>query len=208
MQPYLFKTTDFGKTWKSLAAKLPQDVYLHVVREDPKHKGLLYARHASAGVAFSTDDGATWQQLKLNLPTVAVHDLVVKDNDLVVGTNGRSIWIFDDLTPDSARIPPDRRLRRLFLSRAAGGSLPLGQAAPPRARRESAGGRRSLFPPERSRKATSPWKSSTPRGAEVATLSSKKEPEHLKRTTWTCPTNGATILPTEPGLHRVVWDPH
>jgi photosystem II stability/assembly factor-like uncharacterized protein len=96
--PYLFKTTDFGNTWHSLAAKLPQDQYLHAVREDPKSKGLLYAG-TELGLQFSTDDGATWKQLKLNFPTVAVHDLVVKNNDLVVGTHGRAIWILDDLTP-------------------------------------------------------------------------------------------------------------
>ncbi len=98
MKPYLYKTSDFGKTWKNLASALPQDVYLHAVREDPKKKGLLFVG-TERGVAFSANDGDTWEQLKLNLPTVAVHDLVVKDNDLVVGTNGRSIWILDDLTP-------------------------------------------------------------------------------------------------------------
>src|SRR5207302_6445230 len=72
--------------------------YLRAVREDPKRKGMLYAG-SERGVAFSSDDGATWRQLKLNLPTVAVHDLIVKNNDLVVGTHGRSIWILDDLTP-------------------------------------------------------------------------------------------------------------
>src|SRR5207244_9659302 len=89
---------DYGKTWTNLAEKLPVDVYLHAVREDPKRKGMLYVG-SERGVAFSTDDGATWQPLKLNLPTVAVHDLIVKNNDLVVGTHGRSIWILDDLTP-------------------------------------------------------------------------------------------------------------
>jgi photosystem II stability/assembly factor-like uncharacterized protein len=98
MKPYLFKTEDLGKNWKSLSAKLPQDIYLHAVREDPKKKGQLYAG-TERGVYFSTDDGGTWQELKLNLPAVPVHDLVVKDNDLVLGTHGRSIWIFDDLTP-------------------------------------------------------------------------------------------------------------
>src|SRR5260370_103383 len=98
MDPYLFKTSDYGKSWTNLADKLPVDVYLHAVREDPKRKGILYAG-SERGVAFSGDDGATWQQLKLNLPTVAVHDLIVKDNDLVVGTHGRSIWILDDVTP-------------------------------------------------------------------------------------------------------------
>jgi photosystem II stability/assembly factor-like uncharacterized protein len=97
--PYLFKTSDYGHTWKSLAGKLPQqDVYLHAIREDPKKRGMLYAG-TELGLAFSSDDGNTWKRLKLNFPTVAVHDLVVKNNDLVVGTHGRSIWILDDLTP-------------------------------------------------------------------------------------------------------------
>jgi photosystem II stability/assembly factor-like uncharacterized protein len=98
MHPYLYKTTDQGKTWTSLSAKLPPDVYLHAVREDPKRKGLLYVG-TEHGVSYSPDDGTTWHPLKLNLPTVAVHDLVVKNDDLVLGTHGRSIWILDDLTP-------------------------------------------------------------------------------------------------------------
>jgi hypothetical protein len=99
MHPYLFKTNDYGQTWTNLAAGLPKDVYLHVVREDPKRKGLLYAG-TELGIAFSSDEGASsWKQLKLNFPTVAVHDLIVKENDLVVGTHGRSVWILDDLTP-------------------------------------------------------------------------------------------------------------
>jgi photosystem II stability/assembly factor-like uncharacterized protein len=98
MRPYLYRTADFGKTWKNLATDLPQDIYLHAVREDPKREGLLYVG-TERGIVFSRDTGATWQPLKLNLPTVCVTDLVVKNNDLVVGTNGRSIWILDDLTP-------------------------------------------------------------------------------------------------------------
>ncbi|HKZ33570.1 MAG TPA: glycosyl hydrolase [Vicinamibacteria bacterium] len=97
-RPQLWKTADHGKTWKSLAAGLAKDVYLHAVREDPKAKGFLYAG-TERGVVFSPDDGVSWKELKLNLPTVAVHDLVVKDDDLVVGTHGRSIWILDDLSP-------------------------------------------------------------------------------------------------------------
>src|SRR5262249_30509296 len=97
-KPYLFKTSDGGKTWKSLTGKMPEDGFLNVVREDPKRRGMLYVG-TERGIVFSTDDGTTWERLKLNLPTVRVTDLVVKDDDLVVGTNGRSIWIFDDLTP-------------------------------------------------------------------------------------------------------------
>jgi photosystem II stability/assembly factor-like uncharacterized protein len=98
MKPYLWRTTDFGESWTSLAAKLPPDVYLHAVREDPLKRGQLYLG-TERGVMFTSDTGQTWRALKLNLPTVAVHDLVVKNHDLVVGTHGRSIWIFDDLTP-------------------------------------------------------------------------------------------------------------
>src|SRR6185436_19184621 len=96
MRPYLWKTTDLGRTWKRLDGGLPKDVYLHSVREDPAERGTLYLG-TERGVAFSTDDGATWRSLRLNLPTVAVHDLQVKDDRLVLGTHGRSAWILDDL---------------------------------------------------------------------------------------------------------------
>jgi photosystem II stability/assembly factor-like uncharacterized protein len=96
--PYLYKTADYGKSWKKLHGSLPDDVYLHAVREDPAKRGQLYLG-TERGVMFSTDDGATWKPLQLNLPTVAVHDLVVKGDDLVVGTHGRSVWILDDLQP-------------------------------------------------------------------------------------------------------------
>jgi photosystem II stability/assembly factor-like uncharacterized protein len=96
-RPLLYKTTDFGASWTSLSGKLPQDVYLHVVREDPQQKGTLYLG-TERGVSYSLDDGQNWRELRLNLPTCAVHDIKVKDNDLVLGTNGRSIWIFDNLT--------------------------------------------------------------------------------------------------------------
>jgi photosystem II stability/assembly factor-like uncharacterized protein len=97
-RPYLYKTADFGQTWTSLSSKLPQDAVLHVTREDPKHKDLLFAGN-DRGVFFSTDAGDNWQPLRLNLPTVPVHDLVVKHDDLVVGTHGRSLWVLDDITP-------------------------------------------------------------------------------------------------------------
>ena len=98
MHPFLYRTRDHGKRWTLLSGSMPQDVPLHVVREDPKKKGLLYVG-TERGVVFSGDDGKTWQSLQLNLPTVPVHDLIVKGDDLVVGSHGRSIWIFDDLTP-------------------------------------------------------------------------------------------------------------
>jgi photosystem II stability/assembly factor-like uncharacterized protein len=96
-RPYLYKTTDYGRSWKSVTGNLPKDVYLHAVREDPKARGFLWAG-TERGVAFSRDDGANWTQLGLNLPTVAVHDLVRKNDDLVLATHGRSIWILDNVT--------------------------------------------------------------------------------------------------------------
>ena len=96
--PYLYKTTDVGKSWTRLDGTLDQKVYLHAVREDPKKRGQLYLA-TERGVVFSADDGQTWRPLQLNLPTVAVHDLQVKDDNLVLATHGRSIWILDDLQP-------------------------------------------------------------------------------------------------------------
>jgi len=97
-KPYVYKTEDFGKTWKMIGAGMPQNTFVRVVREDPKRRGLLYAG-TETGMFVSFNDGASWQSLQLNLPVVPVHDLVVKDNDLVAATHGRSFWILDDLTP-------------------------------------------------------------------------------------------------------------
>ncbi len=97
-RPYLFKTTDYGKTWSSLAAGLPQDVPLLAVREDSKRADLLFLG-SDKGVHFSSDGGKSWEALKLNLPTVAVTDLVVKGDDLVLGTRGRALWVLDDFSP-------------------------------------------------------------------------------------------------------------
>jgi photosystem II stability/assembly factor-like uncharacterized protein len=97
-RPHAWKTTDFGKTWAKITDGLNPAVHCHAVREDGTKKGLLYLG-TERGVMFSPDASKTWQPLQLNLPTVPVHDLVVKGDDLVVGTHGRSIWILDDLTP-------------------------------------------------------------------------------------------------------------
>jgi photosystem II stability/assembly factor-like uncharacterized protein len=122
LHPYLWKTADFGRTWKRLDGKLPQDLYLHAVREDPRHRGMLYLG-TEHGVVLSTDDGATWHALRLNLPAVAVHDLAIKDDELVVATHGRSFWIFDHLPVLYALAAGDR------LAGAAGKD---GQAGRPR----------------------------------------------------------------------------
>ena len=96
--PYIFKTSDFGKTWTDIVNGIPKDDYVHVVRNDPQRKGLLYAG-TERGVYVSFDDGADWQPLQLNLPLAPVNDLIVKNDDLAVATHGRSFWVLDDLSP-------------------------------------------------------------------------------------------------------------
>jgi photosystem II stability/assembly factor-like uncharacterized protein len=98
LKPLIYRTHDFGKTWTRIVSGIPDGAYVHAVREDPQRKGLLYAG-TELGVFFSADEGAHWQPLQLNLPTTPVHDLLVKDNDLVAATHGRSFWILDDLSP-------------------------------------------------------------------------------------------------------------
>lgn len=99
-KPYVFKTTDGGRNFSGISGNLPDKAYVHVVREDPKNPSLLYAG-TELGLYASHDNGRTWIELNLkNLPRVAVHDIIVhpRDNDLIVATHGRSIWVFDDAT--------------------------------------------------------------------------------------------------------------
>jgi photosystem II stability/assembly factor-like uncharacterized protein len=98
IKPYVFKTADGGKTWTRLDARLPSGAVVHAVREDPAKRGLLFAG-TETGVFVSFDDGQNWQSLALNLPPSPVHDLLVKDDDLVVATHGRSFWILTNITP-------------------------------------------------------------------------------------------------------------
>jgi photosystem II stability/assembly factor-like uncharacterized protein len=98
IRPYVFKTADGGKSWTRLDQGLPQGAFVHAVREDPVARGLLYAA-TETGVFVSFDDGAHWQSLQLNMPQSPAHDLVVKDDDLVVATHGRSFWVLTDITP-------------------------------------------------------------------------------------------------------------
>lgn len=98
LRPHIFRTRDGGKTWKEIVKGLPDGGIVNVVREDPIRKGLLYCGTEQA-VYFSIDDGENWQPLRLNMPATSIRDLVVKDDDIVVGTHGRSFWILDDITP-------------------------------------------------------------------------------------------------------------
>ena len=94
--PYLYKTSDYGKTWKKITNGIPAEHFTRVVREDPKRKGLLYAG-TETGMYISFDDGANWKPFQMNVPIVPITDLALKDNNLIVATQGRSLWIIDDL---------------------------------------------------------------------------------------------------------------
>ena len=96
-KPYLYKTTDYGASWQEINNGINNEHFTRAIREDPKRKGLLYAG-TETGMYVSFNDGASWQTFQQNLPIVPITDLVVKDNNLVVATQGRSIWILDDLT--------------------------------------------------------------------------------------------------------------
>jgi len=95
-RPYIYKTTDYGKRWKRIDEGLPEDAFVRVVREDPAQRGLLYAG-TELGMYVSWDDGGNWASLDLNLPPVPITDLSLRQNKLVAATQGRGLWVLDDL---------------------------------------------------------------------------------------------------------------
>ena len=97
-QPYLYKTKDYGKSWEKIDLGIEKNHFTRVLRADPKRKGLLYAGTES-GVYISFDDGESWNSFQQNLPLVPITDLTIKNNNLIAATQGRSVWLIDDLTP-------------------------------------------------------------------------------------------------------------
>lgn len=98
VRPYIYRTRNSGKTWDRITNGIPDGTTVNVVREDPIRRGLLFAG-TEQSVYVSFDDGESWQSLRLNLPAVSIRDLIIKDDDLVIGTHGRGFWILDDITP-------------------------------------------------------------------------------------------------------------
>ncbi|MEP6924115.1 MAG: glycoside hydrolase, partial [Pyrinomonadaceae bacterium] len=97
-RPHIYRTHDGGKTWKEIIKGIPEGQTVNVVREDTERKGLLFAGTERA-VYVSFDDGENWQSLRFNMPATSVRDLIIKDNDIAVGTHGRGFWILDNITP-------------------------------------------------------------------------------------------------------------
>jgi photosystem II stability/assembly factor-like uncharacterized protein len=115
-RPYLFKTEDHGRTWRSLTAAFPAGEISRVIREDPVRPGLLFVG-TETGVVVSRDNGRTWQRGAWNLPVSPVYDLGIKGGDLVAATHGRSFWVLDDLTPLRERTAGAAETPHLFAPR-------------------------------------------------------------------------------------------
>src|SRR5207247_697411 len=98
LRAHVWRTHDGGNTWKEIVTGIDSGATINVVREDPKREGLLFAG-SERQVWVSFDDGDHWSSLRLNMPATSIRDLVIKDDDIAVGTHGRSFWILDDIAP-------------------------------------------------------------------------------------------------------------
>ena len=197
-RPYIFRTSNFGQTWRRIDVGIPAGSWCHVVREDPVRKGLLYAG-TETGVSISFDDGEHWQSLQLNLPNVPVSDLQIHGTDLVASTVGRAFWILDDITP----------LRQMDEKVASSKAF----LFPPRP-----AFRTNLGVPHLPRNGSSAESkfdgTNAPRGAildfyltqaERAKIEILDASGHATRT-YSSQTGAQPILEVHPGLNRVLWD--
>jgi len=208
--PYVFRTTDFGKTWTRLTAGLPPLGFVWVVRQDPKNLRLLWAG-TELGLYASHDEGRSWRRAHLkNFPTVAVHDILVhpRENDLILGTHGRAIWVFDDATPLQQFDPGAPLLAQLFDVRPA-------LRFPVRFTRYGLGDKeyRAPNPPAGALITYSlPEKMDAPPAARAegdTTTKADKKPERVKLEILDAsgkPIRTVKKLGLEKGLNRVAWD--
>jgi hypothetical protein len=120
--PYLFRTTDYGRTWRKITSGIPDGHFAWSIREDPVRRGLLFAG-TEHGVYVSFDSGANWQSLRLNMPDVSVQDVTIKDDDLIVNSHGRGFYVLEDLAP-LRQITPEV-LQRDFLFEPPKTELPV-----------------------------------------------------------------------------------
>ncbi|MGH9749987.1 MAG: VPS10 domain-containing protein, partial [Candidatus Polarisedimenticolia bacterium] len=205
-RPYIYRTFDFGKSWSRVNAGIPDGTFVRVVREDPVRPGLLYAG-TETGVWVSFDDGAAWRPLQLNLPTAPIHDLAVKDADLVVATHGRSFWVLDDLTPlRQMDAKAAQSAAHLFAPapavryRADGGDEPFTGSNPPAGAviyyylREAAKEEITLEILDGAGRVVRRYSSIE---KVIAGKPLPEEPEKKEK---------PDVLPAEEGMHRFVWD--
>jgi photosystem II stability/assembly factor-like uncharacterized protein len=207
IKPYAFTTTDGGRTWSRIDAGLPQGSFVHAVREDPVKRELLYAA-TETGVFVSFDAGRHWQSLQLNLPRSPVHDLVVKGNDLVIATHGRSFWILDNVTAlrqaataqaaTTAYLYTPATSHRLYYPDQVDTRPPVGQNPP-------AGTLIDYYLPAPPTGALS-LDILDGRGKVVRHVSSVKSNKAEQPPEWPDQVHAMTTLPALAGMNRFVWD--
>jgi photosystem II stability/assembly factor-like uncharacterized protein len=209
LKPYIFKTTDAGKTWTTITTGIPEGANVHAVREDPKRRGLLYAG-TELGLFVSFDDGAHWQPLQLNLPVSPIHDLVVKDDDLVVATHGRAFWLLDDITPlrqvnaqsaqlDAILYTPQTALR-LHYPTEFDKRQPVGENPP-------AGAIINYFLKTAAKDEVT-FDILDEQGKLVRHLSSKEKKENDQPPEWPDQVETPRTIPAAEGMNRFAWDLH
>lgn len=213
MRPHIWRTHDGGRSWTRVVAGLPDNGPVNVVREDHKQPGLLFAGTERA-VYFSIDDGANWQPLRMNMPATSIRDLVVHDDDLVIGTHGRSIWVMDNISPlrelAAARAAKAPHLFRPALATRVRANMfhdtplppeePVGQNPPDGATLDY------LLPASAVRVTLEIFDSA---GERVRAFASDDVPEQLDPAGLPHPTywiRPPQRLATTPGHHRFVWD--
>jgi photosystem II stability/assembly factor-like uncharacterized protein len=207
IKPYVFETRDGGKTWSRIDAGLPEGSFVHAVREDSVKRGLLYAA-TETGVFVSFDSGRHWQSLQLNLPRSPVHDLVVKGDDLVIATHGRSFWILDDVTP-LREVEAAAAAHTVYLYKPETGYRlyypDQVDARPPAGQNPPAGVLIDYYLPSA---ATGPLSLDIvdASGAVVRHVSSVKPQEVAQPPEWPDQVHPADTLPAAQGMNRFVWD--
>jgi photosystem II stability/assembly factor-like uncharacterized protein len=216
LHPHIYRTHDGGETWQQTVSGIAEDEPVNTVREDPERKGLLFAGTEKT-VYVSFDDGDHWQSLRLNLPATSIRDLVIHQDDLVVGTHGRSFWILDNITP----------LRQMSQKIANSEAYLFAPQLAYRMRRNN--NTDTPLPPEVPAGQNPPdgvmldyWLKSAASGAVtleisdssgklVRRFSSADKPPALDDKELNVPTywiRPARTLSAEAGMHRFVWDGH
>jgi len=207
IKPYVFVTSDAGKSWTRIDSGLPAGSFVHAVREDSVKRGLLYAA-TETGVFGSFDSGHHWQSLQLNLPRTPIHDLVVKDDDLVVATHGRSFWILDDVTPLREVAAASGAAGAYLYKPTAGHRLYYPDQAdkrPPAGQNPPAGLLIDYYLPSAPR---SPLTIDIvdAKGEMVRRLTSAKPERAEQPPEWPDQVHPMRTLPAEAGMNRFVWD--
>ncbi|HSM14676.1 MAG TPA: hypothetical protein VLA66_11475 [Thermoanaerobaculia bacterium] len=212
-RPIVWKTTDFGASWREIGSGLPEDEWVGVVRADWQAPGLLFAG-TDRGVRVSLDDGGNWQSLQLDLPTTGINDLAVRHDDVIVATQGRAIWILDDVSPlrflarhplpELPALAPPAPAVRLRFNQNKDTPLPPEE---PRGENPEAGAIVDYWLPEGSDGPVA-IEIHDERGALVRRFASDEAPEPPEATVYfTDLWLGAPALPgAGPGHHRFVWD--